>query len=68
MTLYSYEEAKILSLSKKFIILVDIEKLIIDDFLYIINNYNNKKNYILPHFKEDNIKEISKECIKEKYK
>jgi hypothetical protein len=69
MTLYSYEESKILSLSKKFIILVDIDKLILDDYLYIINNYNNKKNYILPHFKEDNTnKEISKESIKENIK
>ena len=46
MNLVSYENAKILTLSKKFIFSFDYTKLLKDDFLYIIKNFNGYDNKI----------------------
>ncbi len=50
MNLIPYENSKILSLSKIFIFSFDYTKLLKDDFLYIIKNFNCYKNYIDKNF------------------
>jgi hypothetical protein len=50
-TLLSYEESKLLTLHKKYVFLFDPVNLIKDDYLFIINNYNDQINYIYPNFK-----------------
>ncbi len=51
-TLLSYEEASLLSVTKKFIFLFDPIELIKDDYIFIIKNYTNDKNIIYKDFKK----------------
>ncbi len=53
MTLYKYEEAELLSSTKKFIFDFDYTKLIHDDYIYIINNYYDNENIIKNDFKKN---------------
>jgi hypothetical protein len=57
-TLLSYDDAKILSISKRYNIHFDISKLIKDDFIYIVNHYTNQLNYIYEDFKKDEKKKL----------
>jgi hypothetical protein len=50
MNLLSYEKAKLLTLSKKFIFTFDYSQLLKDDFLYIIKNFNCYENRIDENF------------------
>ncbi len=47
----TYEKAKILTLEKRFYFYFDIKILKIDDFKFIITNYNNKENYVYETYK-----------------
>jgi hypothetical protein len=51
-TLNSYEEAQILSPSKKYIFNINYKKLSINDILFIITNYNDTINYITTNYKK----------------
>ncbi len=74
-TLNTYEDAQILSTIKLFIFDFDYTKLIHDDFIYIINNYNDdeniinknfyKKNKIIKNKINENENEINKDEINE---
>ncbi len=46
----SYEKAKLVSLSKKFIFTFDYSNLLKDDFLYIVTNFNCCENIINKNF------------------
>jgi hypothetical protein len=50
MNLLPYEKAKLLTLSKKFIFTFDYSKLLKDDFLYIVKNFNCYENKIDENF------------------
>lgn len=52
-TLNSYEEAQILSPSKKYIFNINYKKLSINDILFIITNYNDTINYITTNYKKN---------------
>ncbi len=54
LTLLSHENAKDLSISKKFIINFDTSTLIKDDILYIVNKYSDSTNIINKDFKKNN--------------
>ncbi len=64
----NYEDAKILSLGKKFYFHFNIKDILIEDFNFITKNYNNEENHIYKNYKlvlnnknEDNINEINEE-------
>ncbi len=46
-----FDDAKILSLHSRYIFSFDEKNLSKDDFIFIVNNYNDKKNYIHQNFK-----------------
>ncbi len=52
-SLYSYECAEKLSLTKKFYFHMDMDKLIHDDYIFIMNNYNLPKNDIYEDFRKN---------------
>ncbi len=52
MNILSYEKAKLLTLSKKFIFSFDYTRLIKDDFLYIVKNFNSFENKIDENFRK----------------
>ncbi len=54
LTLLSHENAKDLSILKKFIINFDISSLTKDDILYIVNKYSGSLNIINKDFKKSN--------------
>ncbi len=66
MTLFSYDEAKILSLSKQFVFDKGIKKLLTNDLIYIINNYNESVNYISQNYKKKSNENKKKEEILDK--
>ncbi len=51
-TLYSYEEAEILTKNRKYLFSFDIKNLLKDDYLYIITHYTEKNNNIHNNFKD----------------
>jgi hypothetical protein len=53
-TEYSYEEAKKLTLEKKYIFYIDVNELTNEDIHYIINKFNDKNNYIYDDYKGNN--------------
>lgn len=56
---YSYEEAYLNSIFKKFVFKFDYNELDKNDLLFITKNYNNNINYISENFKEiENLKII----------
>ncbi len=52
-TLLSFEQASLLSVTKKFIFTFNINELIKDDLIFIITNYCEQKNMIYKNFKQD---------------
>lgn len=65
LTIIPYENAKDLTLNKKFNLKLNISKLEKNDKLFIINNYNDKYNVIDENFKHTkDIKIIKKLIIK----
>ncbi len=60
LSLLSYDDAKILTLSKQFILLCDIKKLLINDKNYIVQNYTKEVNIIPINFIQNNIEQINK--------
>lgn len=50
-SLYSYEEAEILTKNRKYLFSFDIKNLLKDDYLYIITHYTDKNNNIHDNFK-----------------
>ncbi len=56
-SLYSYEAAEKISLTKKFYLNVDISSLFKTDMIYIVNNYNLPINYIENDFRKKSINE-----------
>ncbi len=56
LTLLSYENAKDLSISKKFILNIDISTVNKEDILYIVNKYSSNLNIINKDFKKNNNK------------
>ncbi len=56
ITLYNYEEALLLSSTKIFIFDFDYTELIQDDYIYIVNNYNDRENIINKNFYKKNEK------------
>ncbi len=74
-TLNTYEEASVLSKTKKYIFEINIDKLVQNDFLFIINHYQDDINYIYDDFmkkkkenskKNDIEKELNNEIIEKK--
>ena len=51
-SLYSYEAAEKISLTKKFYLNVDVYNLFKDDMIYIVNNYNLPVNCIESDFRK----------------
>ncbi len=60
-TSISFENAKILSLHSRYIFKFDEKNLSMDDYIYIVNNYQDKKNYILENFKKDILENFKKD-------
>ncbi len=65
LSLFSYDEAKLLTLSKTFIFLFDPSKLNISELNYIINNYTKEMNLVNNDFIQNNYinKNISNDII-----
>ncbi len=60
-SIISYENAKILTLSKKYYFYININNLSNNDLLFIVNHYNETNNHIYSNFKNIDLKILNNE-------